>query len=878
MNFFTVKALNLLFFMLFSAVISAQVQLNGSVKSQQDTPIEQAFIAVYINDTNSLVSTTQSENNGAFALGQVLLPGIYKLKISRLGYKMYSQIIVIGTEEQKDVFIHVVLVLADFAIMDEILLKRNSPIIVKQDTILYDITQFTKYQDESLETVLSRIDGFKIDPDGSIVVNGKTIQKVFIDGKEISDLGAGLLTKTLSPDNILSVEVRFKEKNPKLRESLLSGADFVVIDIKMKDNFDKSFFGKQQLTSGYQNNAKVGGMSNFFSLNDKVNIQLFVESGNFGDNTIVLSQIKNLGEAAKTRIFSLPVDIEDAKQRETFNEEVYGFNSFTQNDYTIAGLSLNVPLTSKTDLYFGVFSDYTYRANFLQQNLFFQDNLIANLDTNNAFRDVNAKSKLQLKHTSSRFKLTTDLNFTYRDSYNENRVVATSLYEFLGASEQTNTYLNNIAEYEINSKLGLTSTFAFKNGNESYITTLSSDDASLESSLGVISPFQQTQNTTISEFIKSFFATYKSGLFGIHTVGVTYSKERYRGLKDAAQVQFSSLGEQQLRSTQSTIFHKLYFSSGKLSLQYGQDFTWFTFPALQTESQGNVTKFFYENTGGLSYDFSNNSGLSASYSAQLDYFPFKKLIAGQELLDFQTVYVPSVDISPFFNRNVSLDYFSSPFKNIQIDAAIVFGESNNVNNQIATTGNIAVTANQLQSRYVLFSTTLKQQFSNSSLVITYEPEFISNNQEFINDNEIGKIQANRYFMGVKASYVIAKNISIFYYPKYSFFEFKSSRTDNSQQFDLLSNSFNIQADFFSEKFRTKIEFRQVNFLQSNDSFNNLGVEFIYKNKNFRTFARLQNGLNSKSFIIQDFNQNILSQSFNEVFGRYINFGLEYKFD
>lgn len=877
MKVFMAKALcSILFFLIYN-VCFGQVVLKGIVKSQDDMPIEQAFISIYLKDTNTLVGTALTKSNGTFSLDKPIIPGIYNLKITRLGYKNYIQVIVVGTFESKDVFIQATLEIADFAMIDEVILTHKNPIIVKKDTILYDITQFTKYQDESLEAVLSRIDGFKIEPDGSIVINGKRIQKVLIDGKEVSDLGAGLLTKTLPPDKIKEVEVRFKEKNSKLRESLLSGEDFAVLDIKTKDDFDKSFFGKQQITSGYQNSPKFGGMSNFFSLNNKLNVQLFIESGNFGENIIDLSQIKNLGEEAKSRIFSLPVDIEDAKQRETFNEEVYGFNSFTQNDYSIAGLSLNVPLTSKTDLYFGLFSDYTYRTNFSEQNLFFQDDLINSLKTKNSFRDINAKSKLQLKHTSEKFKLTTDLNYTHRDSYNENNVETINLYDFTGAPEQSNLYLNSIAEYEINSKLGITSTLALKKGRESYLTTLRSNDGNLESNLGIIAPFQQIQNTDVTEISKSLFATYKSERFGVHSLGYTYSINDYVGVKVASQSSFSSLGAQQLQSTQSAIFHKLYVPLGKVNIQYGQDFTWFTFPSLQPEASTLETKFFYENTASLTYDFSNKTGLSATYSAQLDYFPFKKLILGQELLDFQTIYSPSLDINPFYNRNISLSYFSSLSKHFQLDVAAVFGESNNVNNQIATTGNIEVVANQLQSSYVLFSTILKQKFSNIPLVIIYEPEFISNNQEFINENQIGRIQADRYFMGVKINYAVRKNISFFYYPKYSYFEFKNNSSGNTSQFDLLSNSFNFQADFFSEKLRAKVEFRQVNFLQSNDSFNNLGFELIYKNKNLRTFARIQNGLNSKSFIIQDFDQNILSQSLNEVFSRYVNFGFEYKF-
>lgn len=61
------------------------------------------------------------------------------------------------------------------------------------------------------------------------------------------------MTKTLDPNIIKKVQVRFDEKNEKLKESLLNNSNFVVLDIKLKDNFNKLFFGKAKGQLGLQN-------------------------------------------------------------------------------------------------------------------------------------------------------------------------------------------------------------------------------------------------------------------------------------------------------------------------------------------------------------------------------------------------------------------------------------------------------------------------------------------------------------------------------------------------------------------------------------------------------------------------------------------------
>lgn len=102
------------------------------------------------------------------------------------------------------------------------------------------------------------------------------------------------MTKTLDPNIIKKVQVRFDEKNEKLKESLLNNSNFVVLDIKLKDNFNKLFFWKSQRTIGVTKQKKLNleGNTSIFSLSEKFNAQLFLEKNNTADNLINLHNIK----------------------------------------------------------------------------------------------------------------------------------------------------------------------------------------------------------------------------------------------------------------------------------------------------------------------------------------------------------------------------------------------------------------------------------------------------------------------------------------------------------------------------------------------------------------------------------------------------------
>ena len=79
-----------------------------------------------------------------------------------------------------------------------------------------------------------------------------------------------------------------------------------------------------------------------------------------------------------------------------------------------------------------------------------------------------------------------------------------------------------------------------------------------------------------------------------------------------------------------------------------------------------------------------------------------------------------------------------------------------------------------------------------------------------------------------------------------------------------------------QKLKAEIGYKQVNFLQNGNSFNNLDVQLVYKTAKHKWFLNAGNLFNSKNFTTQDFNQSLLNIHQNRVFDRYVNVGFEMK--
>lgn len=835
-----------------------------------------AMVSLYNEADNKIQEYQLTNGNGTFTFVKLYSAGMYRLEVSKIGYEKSIHRIIVGTDQNKTIDIEVEFFPKDH-LLDEMTIAVERAIVVKQDTIIYNIDRFRDTHDESLEDVLTKIKGFNILPNGEIEVNGKIIQKVLIDNKEISDFGAALITKTLTPEKIKSVEVRFDEQNAKLKESLLNDEKFVVLDIKMKSDVKKSFFGKQQITTGYQNTIKLGGLTNLFSLNEKYNIQFFAEHNNFGKNMINLTQIRNIGEEASAKMFSLPVDFDDVKQRSGYHDEIYGFDNFISNDNSIIGLSLNIPLTKKTDLYIGSFNNYQFIKNQFERNLFHDSSLIDSFSENNFINEYNSKNKIYLKHTSNNFKISLDLNYVYSDQRLNNAVLNNKIVsDFNKTHHSNNVYFNNKIEYLISDKLGIVSNFSYANEDFSIRSKLYTTNPFMIDYLELVDFFKQNNYNKQAVLNNGLKLTYKTLKFGSHSIGYKFHLNSLKNEKESNSLEFNAASLKYQSKSNSLAYNGTY-SLDKLYVDLGLEYSFINYPFEESGRFLNKTDAYFQYNFSLNYDFNMFTNLRFTLSNQVDVFPIQKATFGNVLMDFQTVFITNQTIKPYYNKNYSLTFSKVYDRNSEFSIAYLRGVSNNLNNLNYYDGTVFLRADQLSSTYHLFSTTYKNKLSVIPLSFVFEPEFIINSSEYMAVDKIQEASAYRFLGGLKLNYTLSEQVSINYYPKYSHFIFKNSTSQNQERtFNFLTNTIGVNLYFFEQKLMAQFNYKQVNFFQTTSNFNNFNLNLTYKNDRFRYFIQLNNLLNSKSFMTEELNQSLLNVNNNQVFGRFINFGFEFK--
>ncbi len=871
-------------------ICAQELTITGQLTDNEtNTGVEMVSIILTKYQSNTIVAYTSSTTGGNYKIDTEITEGIYTLKTRHLGYHSLEKEIVITENNNQKITINLSLE-PKTNTLDEVIVKREAPIIIKKDTIIYNIKHWTGDNDQSLEKVLAKIEGFKILPNGEVQVNGKLIKKVLIDGKEVSGAGAALLTKSLDPKDIKNIEVRFDEKNEKIKESLLDTEDYAVLDIKLKSGLNKSFFGKLRLTNGYQNNYELGGYANLFSLNKKANFHLFAEHDAFGSQTISLKSIRNIGKEAFQKIFELPADFQSLTEKEDYHSEIFGFDDYILSDKNVVGLTSNVELSEKWSLFFGSFNSLnrTNQAKFFEQQFATSTQLF---QEEKSFRNPSSKNKLELKFDTKKTKARFDTNFIFdsQDQETLNNVNNTALtFDFDNRKKSLSFYNNLFFEHRLSKKLGLElkashshieleNNVDFKHNNPLYEILVDENNIVVNNLLQKIN----SESNQINAQAK-FQYTTKLGVFEVGN------------LLENRVLSYESLGKNRTTNTLITNFtqnqerysfnrikpfvnHIIDFGDISVTNKIGYSFV--NYPDKNNKTVKDKLVDYYVS---LNYSPSNFFNIYTSYNTRFPSFPLVKRTKASTILDFQTIEIEAGSLLPQKESVINFS-ISNNFNEIKLNADIAFlaGKTQSQNRYLFTDSPfITIQRDQLESNYQAVSIILTKNFKKLPITLILEPEAVFNENENTTNNSILYFsKTKRWLLGLKVnSNFKTKPFNFYFYPKYTKFNFENTLSNSKNNQEMISYLFNSEIKLVEDKLFLDIGFRHVNFYGNVTSkYTNFNAKLSGKVKKINWFVIASNLTNDREFIQQQIYPTFFVSQVHQVFGRYIKIGVEYKF-
>lgn len=274
-----------LLFMIFSLSLSAQsIKVRGTIKDSLGSPLEFANV-IASKSTGETESYGITNHEGRYQLD---LPkgNSYVLRASFLGYETKEQTITVSEESDN--------ITLDFILnpqenqLDDVELVYEMPVTIKGDTIVYNADSFTTGTERKLGDVMKKLPGVEVNNDGEIQVEGKTVQKVMVEGKDFFDGDSKLATKNIPADAVDKVEVLRNYNEVNQMRGLGNDRDNIAINIKLKEGKKNFWFGEVTagagIADGYgDENGRYLAHPKLFYYSPKYSINLITDFNNIGE-------------------------------------------------------------------------------------------------------------------------------------------------------------------------------------------------------------------------------------------------------------------------------------------------------------------------------------------------------------------------------------------------------------------------------------------------------------------------------------------------------------------------------------------------------------------------------------------------------------------
>ena len=252
--------------------------ITGTVLDVQKNPLKSANVIAKPLLVGAKLKFAIANDKGFYTLE--LDKGIsYNLLISYLGFK--SQTVVVTAPSDK--IIQNFLLVPENEQLKEIVIKNDfKPLIIKTDTLIYDVKSFTSGTERKLKEQLQKLPGVEVDKNGTVTVQGKKVTKFLVEGDLFFGGGTKLGVENIPADAVSKVEVIDHFSQVGFLKTV-SNSDDLAMNIKLKADKKKFVFGDIEAAAEVANdNNYYRAHTGLFYYSTKANLSFIGDVNTIG--------------------------------------------------------------------------------------------------------------------------------------------------------------------------------------------------------------------------------------------------------------------------------------------------------------------------------------------------------------------------------------------------------------------------------------------------------------------------------------------------------------------------------------------------------------------------------------------------------------------
>ncbi|MES2629256.1 MAG: carboxypeptidase-like regulatory domain-containing protein, partial [Bacteroidota bacterium] len=252
-----------------SSGYAQEVKITGTVRDTSNTvPLKNAVVMAIRLTDSVLVSYTRTAADGSFSIPRTPVD-TFQVIIQYPGYGDREYLVVASQNNREFDFGNIIMPLKSNDMKEVVIYGYKEAIYFKGDTIIYTADSFKVKENANVEDLLKKLPGVEVARDGSIKSRGKAVAQVLIDGDEFFGTDPTMATKNLYAESIESVQIYDKPD-----ESIGAGSSetITVMDLKLKENAKKGYFGKVSGGTDFSKFYETEAIANRFNNKQKISV------------------------------------------------------------------------------------------------------------------------------------------------------------------------------------------------------------------------------------------------------------------------------------------------------------------------------------------------------------------------------------------------------------------------------------------------------------------------------------------------------------------------------------------------------------------------------------------------------------------------------
>jgi hypothetical protein len=202
--------------------------LTGTVNNEKGEAL--ASVSVVAKQGSIIKVYDNTNNAGVFKLA-LLAKQAYTIELSIVGYNKLIFNFNAGQETEQKTFT----LQQKFTQEDTVKIITKRGVYERGDTIFYNTDFYKRNNENNLKDLLKIMPGVKLLSNGKIFVEDKMVDKLLIDGKDLTGENYEKIVNNLSPHNIDQIQVLKKYKDPYELSNSATGKTEVAINLTFKN-------------------------------------------------------------------------------------------------------------------------------------------------------------------------------------------------------------------------------------------------------------------------------------------------------------------------------------------------------------------------------------------------------------------------------------------------------------------------------------------------------------------------------------------------------------------------------------------------------------------------------------------------------------------